>query len=67
MIPRGEVGLIFAGAAASLEDGDKPLISPGAHVALIMTVFVTSALTPPLLAWRIRRRAIGENSKIGLA
>lgn len=67
MTPRGEVGLIFASAAASLKDGDKPLISPGVHAALIMTVFVTSALAPPLLAWRIRRRAIGGTSEPGPA
>ncbi len=63
MTPRGEVGLIFAGVAASLKVGDEPLLSPGVHAALIMTVFVTSALAPPLLAWRIRTRANGETAE----
>jgi Kef-type K+ transport system membrane component KefB len=57
MIPRGEVGLIFADVAAHLEVGGRPLLSRGVHAALVATVFVTTLAAPPALAWRLQRRA----------
>jgi Kef-type K+ transport system membrane component KefB len=56
MTPRGEVGLIFASVAAHLESNGKPLLSPRVHAALVATVFVTTLIAPPALAWRIRQR-----------
>jgi Kef-type K+ transport system membrane component KefB len=56
MTPRGEVGLIFAAVAATLHHGGKPLLSPGVHAALVVTVLITTVLAPPALAWRIRQR-----------
>jgi Kef-type K+ transport system membrane component KefB len=56
MLPRGEVGLIFAAAGAKLQVGDKPLFSPGVYAALVGAVFVTTVLAPPGLAFRIRSR-----------
>ena len=44
MIPRGEVGLIFAGAGRILKVIDDATFS-----AIIMMVIVTTLLTPPLL------------------
>jgi Kef-type K+ transport system membrane component KefB len=54
MIPRGEVGLIFAGIGASLKIGGVPLLGPGLYAAVIVMVFLTTAITPPLLAKRLR-------------
>lgn len=56
MVPRGEVGLIFAAAGARLEVDGKPLFSRGIYAALVTAVFVTTVIAPPLLARRIRMR-----------
>jgi Kef-type K+ transport system membrane component KefB len=65
MTPRGEVGLIFAGAAATIEHEGRPLLSPGIHVALVATVFVTTVIAPPALAWRIHHRKKRETAAGG--
>jgi Kef-type K+ transport system membrane component KefB len=44
MIPRGEVGLVFAGIGATSGAIDKPL-----QVAIILMVIVTTFLAPPFL------------------
>ena len=49
MIPRGEVGLIFAGMGATLLLDGKPLFSPTTFSALVFMVMLTTFLTPPLL------------------
>jgi len=67
MTPRGEVGLIFAGAAAHLESNGKPLLLPGVHAALVATVFLTTLMAPPALAWRIRKRNDRETVSGGSA
>jgi len=54
MVPRGEVGLIFAGLGAGLKIAGKPLLDPTLYAAIILMVFVTTAITPPLLTRRIR-------------
>lgn len=49
MVPRGEVGLIFAGIGATLVvDGDR-VISPDIYSAVIIMVVVTTLMTPPIL------------------
>ena len=56
MIPRGEVGLIFAGLGASLTAADgRPVIGPELYAALVTMVVVTTVVTPPLLKWRLAR------------
>jgi Kef-type K+ transport system membrane component KefB len=56
MVPRGEVGLIFAGAgAASTVDG-APLLGGGTFAALVLMVAATTFVTPPWLALRLRAR-----------
>jgi len=55
MIPRGEVGLIFASIGASLTLGAAPVIEPAIFTATVAMVAATTLLTPPLLAWRLRR------------
>lgn len=52
MVPRGEVGLIFAqmGLAAGA-------VSSGEYGALMLMVLATTFVTPPALAWRARSLA----------
>jgi Kef-type K+ transport system membrane component KefB len=56
MMPRGEVGLIFADAGARIAPGGTPLLSPGIYAALVAAVFATTLVAPPALAARIRAR-----------
>lgn len=63
MTPRGEVGLIFAAAAGSLEVDGVPLLPPGVHAALVATVAATTVLAPPALAARIRALARRETDR----
>jgi Kef-type K+ transport system membrane component KefB len=56
MIPRGEVGLIFAGIGTSLTLQGQPLLSEGVFSAIVLMVLVTTLLTPPGLRWAFRRR-----------
>jgi Kef-type K+ transport system membrane component KefB len=49
MIPRGEVGLIFAGIGASLSVAGKPVFSSETFSAMIVMVILTTLATPPLL------------------
>jgi Kef-type K+ transport system membrane component KefB len=60
MIPRGEVGLIFAGIGASLMLPDArgvpgPVVGPATFGAVVIMVIVTTLVTPPALKWSLRR------------
>jgi Kef-type K+ transport system membrane component KefB len=55
MIPRGEVGLIFASLGLTLTIGGKPVVDPSLYAALVAMVLATTVMTPPLLAWSMRR------------
>jgi len=59
MIPRGEVGLIFAatGAATLLPSG-QPVVGPSTYAAVVIMVMVSTLITPPMLAWQIRRGGV---------
>jgi Kef-type K+ transport system membrane component KefB len=57
MMPRGEVGLIFAGIGAALTLGGEPVVSPEVYAAAVFMVVVTTMATPPLLLWSVRRDA----------
>ncbi|MBM3286606.1 MAG: cation:proton antiporter [Candidatus Eisenbacteria bacterium] len=57
MIPRGEVGLIFAGVGATLMLQGHPVISPQVFSAAVIMVMITTLATPPLLKWRLQRGA----------
>jgi Kef-type K+ transport system membrane component KefB len=46
MIPRGEVGLVFAGIGTS-----SGILSEALNAAVIMMVIITTFLAPPLLRW----------------
>jgi Kef-type K+ transport system membrane component KefB len=63
MMPRGEVGLIFADAGARLAPGGKPLFSSGIYAALVMAVIATTLVSPPALASRIRARQRAAREK----
>jgi len=56
MMPRGEVGLIFAGIGAQLFLGGRPVIDAATYAAAVFMVVATTMLTPPLLLWSIRRK-----------
>jgi len=56
MIPRGEVGLIFAGMGATLTLAGKPILSPTTFSALVLMIMLTTFITPPLLKVVFERR-----------
>jgi Kef-type K+ transport system membrane component KefB len=56
MVPRGEVGLIFANIGATLSVGGERVITPATYAAVVIMVILTTLVTPPLLQWSIRRR-----------
>ncbi len=56
MIPRGEVGLIFAGIGAKLMLHGHPVISSGTFSAVVIMVIVTTLVTPPLLIFSLLRK-----------
>jgi len=55
MIPRGEVGLIFANIGATLTIKGERVIGPEAFSAVVIMVMVTTLVTPPLLRWSLAR------------
>jgi Kef-type K+ transport system membrane component KefB len=56
MIPRGEVGLIFANIGLGLSLAGQPIIDEGIFSAVVIMVIVTTMATPPLLKWSLARR-----------
>jgi Kef-type K+ transport system membrane component KefB len=58
MMPRGEVGLIFAGIGAKLVVSGKPVVDAGTYAAAVFMVVATTMLTPPLLLWSMRRKRV---------
>lgn len=55
MIPRGEVGLIFASIGRTLHLNGKPVIDGATYSAVVLMVVLTTLVTPPLLAARLKR------------
>lgn len=55
MIPRGEVGLIFANIGLALTVGGERIISNSTYSAIVVMVIVTTMVTPPLLKWSLAR------------
>ena len=56
MIPRGEVGLIFANIGLGLRIGDERIVEPATFSAIVVMVIATTFVTPPLLKWSLGRR-----------
>ncbi|MFH1017208.1 MAG: cation:proton antiporter [Pseudomonadota bacterium] len=54
MIPRGEVGLIFANMGLALTVGGERIIDEATFSAIVIMVAVTTLVTPPLLKWRMK-------------
>ncbi len=73
MIPRGEVGLIFAGIGASLMLPDaqgvmKPVIDAATFGAVVGMVVITTLAAPPALKWSFKSRmADRQNSAADVA
>src|SRR5690349_9821546 len=68
MIPRGEVGLIFAGIGATLllpsaTGVDVPVISPATFGAVVIMVIITTVVTPPSLKWSLGRKRRARSKK----
>jgi Kef-type K+ transport system membrane component KefB len=55
MVPRGEVGLIFASVGAGLMLNGQPVISSSVFSAIVVMVVVTTIITPPALKWSLGR------------
>lgn len=55
MIPRGEVGLIFANIGLGLSIHGKPVIDDATFSAVVVMVIVTTMITPPALKWSLGR------------
>jgi Kef-type K+ transport system membrane component KefB len=55
MVPRGEVGLIFAGIGAALVLHGQPVISTSIFSAVVIMVIVTTLITPPVLKVTLAR------------
>lgn len=55
MVPRGEVGLIFAAIGAGLTIGGERVIDDVSNAAVVIMVIVTTMVTPPLLQATLRR------------
>jgi Kef-type K+ transport system membrane component KefB len=69
MIPRGEVGLIFAGIGATLtlpnaQGINEPVINSATFGAVVVMVIVTTLVTPPLLKWSLGQGQLAADQKL---
>ena len=55
MIPRGEVGLIFASIGRTLTIGGERVVDDMVYSAVVVMVAITTLVTPPLLVWRMKK------------
>ena len=55
MIPRGEVGLIFANVGLKLTYGSAPIITAASFSSVVVMVIATTLVTPPALKWSLGR------------
>ena len=55
MIPRGEVGLIFAAIGSQLRLNGHAVIAPSTFSVIVIMVIVTTLITPPALKWSVGR------------
>lgn len=56
MIPRGEVGLIFANIGLGLSVAGERIVDEGTFSAAVIMVIVTTMATPPALKWSLGGR-----------
>ena len=57
MIPRGEVGLIFANIGLGLTVRGERIVDERIFAAVVVAVMMTTLVTPPALKWRLTRVA----------
>ena len=57
MIPRGEVGLIFANIGLGLSVQGERIVDVATFSAIVVMVMVTTMVAPPALKWRLTRVA----------
>lgn len=60
MVPRGEVGLIFAGIGMTLflpnaRGGVEPIVSTSTFGVIVIMVIITTVFTPPALKWALSK------------
>ena len=55
MIPRGEVGLIFANIGLGLTVRGERVIDAASYSAVVVMVIATTMITPPALKWSLNR------------
>ena len=55
MIPRGEVGLIFANIGLTLVAAGQPVVNQSVFSAVVVMVVATTLVTPPMLSWSFAR------------
>jgi len=55
MIPRGEVGLIFANIGLGLVVAGERIVDAATFSAIVVMVIVTTLVTPPALKWSLGR------------
>ena len=68
MIPRGEVGLIFAGIGATLmlpspTGASIPVINSAIFGAVVIMVIITTLITPIALKWSLGRRVTNKREE----
>jgi Kef-type K+ transport system membrane component KefB len=57
MIPRGEVGLIFANLGLGLTIRGERVVDERLFAAVVFAVMATTLVTPPSLGWSVARAA----------
>lgn len=55
MVPRGEVGLIFANIGLGLSVHGEPIVDQAIYSAVVIMVILTTMATPPALRWSLAR------------
>ena len=63
MIPRGEVGLIFASIGLTLVVRGEHIIDAATYSAVVIMVMFTTLITPPALKWSLARGARSEKGR----
>jgi Kef-type K+ transport system membrane component KefB len=58
MIPRGEVGLIFANIGLTLIVRGEHIIDAATYSAVVIMVMLTTMITPPALKWSLSKRRL---------
>ena len=56
MVPRGEVGLIFAAIGRSLTIKGSPVIDDSLYSVIVIMVMITTLITPMGLKWAIDKK-----------